>query len=290
VSVLERPHMNRPIQLVLIDVDGTLFGPNGVPPCAWDAIARARAAGLHLSICTGRPGRGFALEYARRLDPQGLHIFESGAVIVSGTGQVVRASDLPRQVYQRLIELGRVYGVPFEVYTAEGGFYRESQHPDLLTHERMLGFSAQEDSLDRLNQKIVRIQFVWRPSPTWQKVRAQIAQMPDVELHEATSPGMPGVGFSSVTAAGVSKRAAAAWVAAELGLNLHHCAMVGDGENDLELIRAAGLGIAMGNAPEVVKQAANLVVGTVDECGLEQALEAVVAQSPRALFHDKTCS
>jgi len=46
----------------------------------------------------------------------------------------------------------------------------------------------------------------------------------------------------------------------------------------------------MGNAPEVVKQAANLVVGTVDECGLEQALEAVVAQSSRALFHDKTCS
>lgn len=282
--------MNKPIQLVLIDVDGTLYGPNGVPPCAWDAAARARAVGLHLSICTGRPGRGFALDYARRLDPQGLHIFESGAVIVSGTGQVVRATSLPLQVYQRLLELGRVYGVPFEVYTAEGGFYRENQHPDLLTHESMLGFSAQEHSLDGLAQRVVRVQFVWRPSPAWQQLREQIAQMPEIELHEATSPGMPGVGFSSVTAAGVSKRAAAAWVAAELGLDLSRCAMVGDGENDLELIRAAGLGIAMGNAPEAVKQAADLVVGTVDGCGLEQALEAIVGQSSCAIFHDNSSS
>lgn len=62
--------------------------------------------------------------------------------------------------------------------------------------------------------------------------------MPEIELHEATSPGMPGVVFSSVTAAGVSKRASAEWVAMQLGLSLSHCAMVGDGENDLELIQA----------------------------------------------------
>jgi hydroxymethylpyrimidine pyrophosphatase-like HAD family hydrolase len=246
-----------PIQLVLIDIDGTLFGPQGVPECAWEAAQRARAAGLHLSICTGRPGRGFALEYAKRLDPAGLHIFESGAVVVSGQGEVVQASTLPPSVYQRLLALSRAYGLPFEVYTAEGGFYRESQHPDLVFHESMLGCPAVVCGLDDVGAQVVRVQFVWRASPAWQAVRAQIAQMTEVELHEATSPGMPGVGFSSVTAAGVSKRA------------------VGDGENDLELIQAAGLGIAMGNAPERVKQAAQRVVGPVEACGLEQALEII---------------
>lgn len=268
-----------PIQLVLIDIDGTLFGPQGVPECAWEAAQRARAAGLHLSICTGRPGRGFALEYAKRLDPAGLHIFESGAVVVSGQGEVVQASTLPPLVYQRLLALSRAYHLPFEVYTAEGGFYRESQHPDLVFHESMLGCPAVVCGLDDVGEQVVRVQFVWRASPAWQAVRAQIAQMPEVELHEATSPGMPGVGFSSVTAAGVSKRAAAEWVAARLGLDLGRCAMVGDGENDLELIQAAGLGIAMGNAPERVKQAAQRVVGTVEACGLEQALEVIQAHA-----------
>jgi hydroxymethylpyrimidine pyrophosphatase-like HAD family hydrolase len=54
--------------------------------------------------------------------------------------------------------------------------------------------------------------------------------------------------------------------------------MVGDGENDLELIQATGLGIAMGNAPEQVKRAAKRVVGPVDACGLEQALSIIQAQ------------
>jgi len=273
--------MKQPIRLVLIDVDGTLFGPNGVPQCAWEAAQRARAAGLHLSVCTGRPGRGLALQYAERLDPEGLHIFESGAVIVTGRGQLLRAFTLPPAVYRRLLELSRVYGIPFEVYTAEGGFYRESQHPDLLIHEQMLGYPAQVCPLDPC-EGLVRVQFVWRPSPAWQQLREQIKQMPEVELHEATSPGMPGVGFSSVTAMGVSKRAAARWIAAKLDLDLGCAAMIGDGENDLELIQSVGLGIAMGNAPETVKRAARWVVSTVENCGLEQALDAIVADlTPR---------
>ncbi len=261
------------IRLVLIDVDGTLFGPQGVPQCAWETAEQARAAGLHLSICTGRPGRGFALEYARRLDPQGLHIFESGAVVLAGSGQVARTQALSSEVYQKLLWLSRTHQMPFEVYTAQGGFYRESDHPDLLAHEEMLGFPAEVCDLSGIGGPVVRVQFVVRPSPDWAAVQAAIQSLPGLELHQATSPGMPGVGFYSVTAAGVSKRAAAAWVAEQMGLTLQHCAMVGDGENDLELIRAAGLGIAMGNAPDLVKQAAARVVGRVEECGLAEALE-----------------
>lgn len=47
--------------------------------------------------------------------------------------------------------------------------------------------------------------------------------------------------------------------------------MVGDGENDLELIRAVGLGIAMGNASPSVKRAARRVVAPVEACGLAEA-------------------
>ncbi|MCS7058314.1 MAG: HAD-IIB family hydrolase [Meiothermus sp.] len=260
------------IQLVLIDVDGTLLGPSGVPECAWEAAQQARQAGLHLSLCTGRPGRGFALEYAKRLDPQGFHVFESGAVVVSGQGETVRASGLPEKAYARLLELSRRHRIPFEVYTAQGGFYRESSHPDLHQHEAMLGFAAEELPLDRVPGEVIRVQYVWRPSPAWEAVRQGILEIPGIELHEATSPGMPGVGFSSVTAAGVSKRSAAEWVARRLGLSLAQAAMVGDGENDLELIEAAGLGIAMGNAPEKVRRTARRVVKRVEECGLAEAL------------------
>jgi hypothetical protein len=87
---------------------------------------------------------------------------------------------------------------------------------------------------------------------------------------------MPGLVFASVTARGVSKLAAARSLAAHYGLDgLSRVAMAGDGDNDLELIRAAGLGIAMGNAPDHVRAAADRVVGRVEDAGLADALDAL---------------
>lgn len=258
--------------MVLIDVDGTLYGPNGVPNCAWEAAKASTDLGIHLGICTGRPGRGIALGYAQQLDPGGLHIFESGAVVVSGDGKPVKVWPLPASSYQTLLELSRTYEVPFEVYTAEGGFYRESNHPDLLAHEKMLGYTAEVIDLDKVPGRIIRVQYVPRPSEGWAIVRKALLENPAVDLHEATSPGIPGVGFNSVTASGVSKRSTALWLANHYGFGLENTAMVGDGENDLELIQAAGLGVAMGNAPDSVKQAAQWVVARVEDCGLAEAL------------------
>ena len=73
----------------------------------------------------------------------------------------------------------------------------------------------------------------------------------------------------------MGKLRAARYVAERLGVDLaREAAAVGDGKNDLELLKAVQLGIAMGNAPEEVKAAADLVVPPADDCGLQKALEA----------------
>jgi len=72
------------IHLVGIDVDGTLLGSSGnVHPEVWGVAQRARTAGIHLALCSGRPAFGLALEYARRLDADGWHVFQNGASIVN---------------------------------------------------------------------------------------------------------------------------------------------------------------------------------------------------------------
>jgi Cof subfamily protein (haloacid dehalogenase superfamily) len=264
------------IRLLLIDVDGTLIGPAGVPDRVWDSAARARAAGVHLGICTGRSGAGRAMEYARRLDGEGLHVFDGGAVVMRGDGQVALAEELPRPLYEEMVELARRHALDLETYTAAGGFFVARQTPPVVAHQRGLGREAIAGDLLGVAGPIVRVQFVVSPGPDWGACRATIAAHREIDLHEASSPILPELIFATVTRRGISKVSGARRVADALGLaGLAEVAMVGDADNDLELIRAAGLGVAMGNAPPHVQEAADRVVARVEEGGLADLMDAL---------------
>jgi hypothetical protein len=264
------------IKLLLIDVDGTLIGPAGVPERVWESAARVRAAGVHLGLCTGRSGAGRAMDYARRIDREGLHVFDGGAVVMRGDGVVAQAELLPRPLYAELVELARRHGLDLEAYTAEGGFFVASHTPPLVAHQRGLGRQAIAGDLDRVPGEVVRTQFVVMPGPEWGACRAIIAAHGEVDLHEASSPILPELIFATVTRRGVSKVSGARRVAAALGLSgLGQVAMAGDADNDLELIRACGLGVAMGNAPPHVQEAADRVVGRVEDGGLADLIDSL---------------
>lgn len=268
-----------PIRLLLIDVDGTLYGPGGVPDCAWKALEEGRRKGLRFSVCTGRPGRGFALHYAKRMDPEGLHIFESGAVVMQGNGTVLQHVALPAIAFHQMVDLSRRLSLPLEAYTVEGDYLSERQATDLQRHEQLLGFPARYTPLHTLTNLIpvVRAQWVVRTGdPAWREARATVSRMGDVRIHEAGSPAMPGVIFASVTHAEVSKAVSAAFVADKLGLSTSSVAMVGDGLNDISAMQSVGLGIAMGNASEIVRQVAGRVVARVEDCGLAEAVHLLL--------------
>jgi len=84
--------------------------------------------------------------------------------------------------------------------------------------------------------------------------------------------------YLEIVPIGINKAEALMHLSATLGLELSQVAAIGDGLNDLEMLREVGLGIAMGNAPEAVKSVAGWVTSTNNEAG--------VAQAVRRLFKD----
>lgn len=77
---------------------------------------------------------------------------------------------------------------------------------------------------------------------------------------------------------GVHKSEALRHLTAILGLDLSQVAAIGDGLNDIEMLTEAGLGIAMGNAPEAVKSVAAWVTGTNNQAGVAQAVQKLFAE------------
>ena len=83
--------------------------------------------------------------------------------------------------------------------------------------------------------------------------------------------------FADVNPRGVTKASGIASFAREMGIGIDETVAFGDGGNDVPMLEAAGLGVAMGNASDEVKARAGYVTASVDDDGLAQALEYIMS-------------
>lgn len=82
---------------------------------------------------------------------------------------------------------------------------------------------------------------------------------------------------------GASKGAGVAWLLQRLGVDPAACMALGDGENDVEMLRLCGLGVAMGNAGPPALAAADAITAANDADGVAAAIHRYVL-SPRGLL------
>ena len=261
------------IELICIDVDGTLVGSSGeVADTTWEAAARVRARGVRLAICSGRPAFGKARRFADRLDSHGWHVFQNGASVVHLPGGNTRSRALAREAVAQLVARARAAGRPLELYgdtqhAVELDVYRTRRHAELL------GIPFVKRDLLTFPAPVVRAQWLLAHD----EVDAVMAEPHDgLELSHSLSPVMPDTSFLNVTPLGVDKGEAVRTVAAEYGVPLERVMMVGDGANDVSVLRIVGAPVAMGNAEPVAREAARHHVGDVDRGGLVEALELAI--------------
>jgi len=263
------------IRLVGIDVDGTLVGRTGqVAPRVWEAAGIARAKGIRLALCSGRPAFGRAVEFARQLDADGWHVFQNGASIVHlPTGQS-RSVPLPPEAVKGCIAEARAGGNArvLELYSDQD-WVAESTAAWALEHAKLLGVKFEPRPFESLEGPVVRAQWLL----TIAQAREVMARPhPGLEVAQSTSPLMPETQFVGLTREGVSKASAMRIVAAEYDIDMRDVMYIGDSGNDISALRVVGHPIAMGNAdPEVIK-VAERTVAHVDDGGVADALQIAI--------------
>lgn len=266
------------IPLVLLDLDGTLIGSSGsVKECIWEAAERARAAGVKLAVCTGRPCGGVAQRVAARLGPNNAHIFQNGALLAYPNGEALKTYALREAPTKRLINHARERSLVLEIYTPNA-LYVERKTPLSEAHAKMLGVTAIVRDLTDVaeNEPVVRAQWVLKP----EQLEGAIRVKPEgVWYSRAVSPALPDTLFISITQKDVSKGAAAKHLAESLRVKLEHTMGVGDSEGDLPMLEVVGHPVVLAGAPEEMR-ARFETVGEVDACGAAQALERALTLKP----------
>ena len=258
------------LPLVCLDVDGTLVGSAGAPSDElWQAAARARERGQHLTLCTARIARGKTRAWAERLDPDGLHVFHTGAALWHPSTGDVYPTPVPETAIEEAARLAGQRRWVFEAYSWDE-LAVESDEPLAVRHAELLGLPHERRSIDALSSPVVRLQWV---VPIGDLDAALESAPGGCRASGATSPSMPDAAFVSLTAEEVSKAAGVTMVADHLGVPLAAVMMVGDGHNDLPAMGVVGWPVAMGDADPGVTAAARFVVASVDRNGAAEAID-----------------
>lgn len=260
------------LPLVILDLDGTIIGSSGqVLPCVWQGVDRLLAAGVKLAVCTGRPNSGLGLRIAERIGARNPHAFNSGALVTYIDGDTQHVAALKEASAAELVRQSRQLGHALEIYTP-GGLYIERNNEYSEQHAALLGVNFTVSDLAQVirDEPVVRAQWVL---PEERRSEVEQLEIPETQQAFATSPGMPGVGFISVTRAGTDKGSAVRHLAEALRVPLNDVMAIGDSEGDVPMLDVVGHPVVMGNASEELKQRYGAVAGEVDNCGVLAAFE-----------------
>jgi Cof subfamily protein (haloacid dehalogenase superfamily) len=266
--------------LLAIDLDGTLVEPRKpVRPAVIAAVKRAQAAGVRVTIVTGRMYVG-AKPFADELELDGPIVLYQGAVLADAkTGRFEREVSLPNAVARRIYDVAKAHDLHVQFYR-DDHFYVENDNAYAQLYARTSGTEpvVVPSLLDA---------FAGRDS-TKVNVVTDAARTPEIfALMERTCGPDAYVTrsnpeFVEMLSPEVDKGVALRLVAEHFGIPMARVAAIGDSYNDLPLLRAAGFSIAMGSSPDELKAVADAVVADVEHDGVVEAIERFVLGVPGA--------
>lgn len=260
--------------LVVMDLDGTLLDNHSrVSPRTRAALERASNAGVAIAIATGR-SYALARYFTDGLPLTGPQITYNGAVVVDPvTGQPTYLQALPTVWVNPVLAFLRGRGI-FACYYTEDTIFVEGHAP----LERALvppDFPQQPVVVDDLatlaHLPCLKIVAVATPEViTTLRPPAEETFGKDLYVTQTASV------LLEFLHPAVSKGAALREALAYLGLDPARVIAFGDGHNDIDLLQAAGTGVAMANADEEVRAVADLVAPANSEDGIAQILDQVL--------------
>lgn len=251
-------------EIFFFDIDGTLrsFETHEVPASAREALASLRKRGAKVIIATGRDRRSLPPFEGMAFDG---YILVNGGHCLTPDGQTLAERPIPMEVVERMLCKGEREGFPVAMLTDEGLVVS-------VVDDGMRAFLAQLGM--PLDPTVTDLRAVAQRTPCRQltifvppeREEAVMSDFPEC-VSSRWSPLM-----ADVNLCGVTKASGMDLFLAHYGIDRSRSMAFGDGGNDVEMIRHAAVGVALGNAVDTAKQAADYVTASVDDDGVVQAL------------------
>lgn len=265
-------------KIIAFDLDGTFLNDDkSIPAANLRALEAAAARGMIPVVASGRIYRGVP-EPLKALPFLRYYILSNGAAVYdSREDRLLYRGDVPVQLALRCYEYMDTLPVIYDCYQNEQGWMTRTMmdaappyfalEPEVL--KLLYGLRKPVDDLkETLRQRgegLQKLQMFFKPED--EAVRQRVLRELPARFPElvATTSVKNNIEVNSVNA---GKGKALMALCAALGIDPAQTVAFGDGSNDIEMLRMAGLGVAMANASEEVKAAADCVAPGNEEAGV----------------------
>lgn len=264
------------IKAIFFDIDGTLrdFTEKGIRPGTYKAIDLARKHNIRCFIATGR--HLLEIQEENLLDKLVFdgYVLLNGSLCLDANGRILYENPIPLSQKQAMLALAEELGFAL-IFMEKDAMYVSRITPQLEKTQAQIG-TAVPPVESHMERGLTRPVYQMVPYTDGLSHDFLSSRLPlcDITLWHAG-------GAYDITPKGGSKQLGIEKVIEHYGYSREEIAAIGDGFNDIPMIRYAGVGIAMGNGNDQVKEAADFVTDPIDQDGLLHGVEYLTRLSSR---------
>ena len=269
----------RTYSIVFLDIDGTLLdSKHRIMPCTHDHLKYLQEKGIPLVLCSARPPEGVNL-VAGQADLQGPKACYNGGLVFDGNSAILRdvgidirlAMDFKRFVSERFPELV-VSAYLYDVWLAD-----DPRHPLIRQEAEISGCTPLKGSLEKAASTASHIHKLLCMGDA---MRIRALQKETQERFPQLMALRSKATYLEILSPESTKGSAVQVLLDHYGLRPEQAVAFGDSDVDVDMLQCCGFGVAMGNAPRQVKEAADYVTASNDEEGVYIALNTLRLKAP----------
>ena len=258
------------IRLFATDLDGTLLETG--KPIARENIEAAKYAtekGVIVTVATGRMYSA-ALPIAKELDVDSPIITYNGALIKSVSGKVYYENYIDEDIVREVIAISKAKNWHLNVYSDDKLYYAE-HNAFTDKYEIWQGLKGKAATWDGLNDYTAKVTKLLSFSNSKEETAERCKFFGDAFKDKLTITSSTDF-YTDMSNLGVTKASGLRELAKVLNIPIEETMAIGDADNDLPMLKAAGKSVAMGNAKEHIKAACDYVTTTCAEHGFANAI------------------
>jgi 5-amino-6-(5-phospho-D-ribitylamino)uracil phosphatase len=287
------------VKLLVIDIDGTLLNPQGeITPYTLATVQAAQQAGIVVTLATARRYFNTA-QIAAKVGLTGppLIVYDGALIVQYPQATILHARPVQAQIAQQAVDVMVYHGIQPVVHPADLGeevWTGPSEFDNPIQH---IYFSSFPDRVHRMP---------YHALCAGQADPLRVVAFAEEEIIQTLMPAIAALDCSwntikrgsydtaelVVMDRGCSKASGVSAIAEMLHILLQEVMAIGDNNNDIEMLRTVGWGVAMGQSPDGVKASAHAVTASNWEDGAALAIERYalsLKQAPSNSFNRATC-